>query len=740
MRKILPILLTASLVVACQDQQPTGVPDDVPISFDLSDGSTPGGNRAFFFLPPLADDPSGNPDYDEGEFNAFLAPFVFVRICELESASQRVCVDNILNEPMDLGTNHYSFGWRTGDYGGLTDGTIYRIHIYVGNEETGLLGYRDVVPLPNPSTASCTSDPESDCQINNGSNVPIKVWIGENAFCPEGTICQTRSFDLANGGAAFDLQGQYLLGVPQQPASKDGTVTFQTCDFNEVAAEIDLPTFGPFCLEIVNLTPDFDGQLDPDFTATISFCEADVDTFGLSTAQAANLRVHHFRGVNGEDGVEALRVANECPEPTASLSSNRVQRFASRILSWITPRPLQAAAVVGKGGFGGNSLETLGSRFIIALPAKIDFVDVADATRVAPTGSTLTTQAKVTDLNGDPVAGATVRWNVADVGVEGAEVAGSVAPLLVPDGCAADTPDDVICTTGSSGIVGVDWTLATDPGINKLTAGGRGIADSRDGFNGPRDGTYTAGPFDPFQPIAAGEKDGDPFVFPEDEISTEIEENTRLLFTAIGCEPGFGTPNAIDGTMDPGEWDCAIQEPFPVNVSGGSSVEATLYYMNDNTDFHLAVVVPGTGRVNGLRIEWDDDGAGREPGNDVWEFEPDGGPADKFVDDKCSTSSQSSCGNNDADFLTTPDVGMDTEAAFNNTVGGQTVYEMSHPLSTGQVCEIFGRKGCSSAFPIDLQAAKGQTKGASFTLRLGSGAQGNTQWPGFLEYLMIEIK
>jgi hypothetical protein len=140
------------------------------------------------------------------------------------------------------------------------------------------------------------------------------------------------------------------------------------------------------------------------------------------------------------------------------------------------------------------------------------------------------------------------------------------------------------------------------------------------------------------------------------------------------------------------------------------------------------------------RIEWDDDGAGREPGNDVWEFEPDGGPADKFVDDKCSTSSQSSCGNNDADFLTTPDVGMDTEAAFNNTVGGQTVYEMSHPLSTGQVCEIFGRKGCSSAFPIDLQAAKGQTKGASFTLRLGSGAQGNTQWPGFLEYLMIEIK
>ena len=161
--------------------------------------------------------------------------------------------------------------------------------------------------------------------------------------------------------------------------------------------------------------------------------------------------------------------------------------------------------------------------------------------------------------------------------------------------------------------------------------------------------------------------------------------------------------------------------------------------MNDETDFHLAVVVPGTGRENGLRVEWDNNGSGnadgRELGDDVWEFEPETGPADKFVDEKCSGSSQSSCGKDDDAFGGV----MDTDAVFDNS-GGETVYEMSHPLTTSDMCTLTGRKGCSSDFPIDLDASAGDTKGLFLTLRLGRGAQGNTQWPGFLDYLMITIK
>jgi hypothetical protein len=111
---------------------------------------------------------------------------------------------------------------------------------------------------------------------------------------------------------------------------------------------------------------------------------------------------------------------------------------------------------------------------------------------------------------------------------------------------------------------------------------------------------------------------------------------------------------------------------------------------------------------------------------------------DKFVDAGCVGSSQSSCGFNDA-------VGggaNQTAAAFNNTVGGKTVYEMKHPLKTGDVCTVGGNKACGSTtgYAIDLPADAGQTKGFFLTLRLGSGAQGNTQWPGFLNYLPITIK
>jgi hypothetical protein len=737
MRRIVPFLLTASLVVACQDQQPTVGPDGTSIAFAISDGAS-GGNPDFFFYPPLADDPSGDDHFDPGEFNQFLAPSV--RICELnyrltdppeDPPAELECVDTFddIELDMTLGTGEvYKANWKTGD-DALQDSVAYRIHVYVGGEELGTLGYRDVIPLPGPPVASCsTLDPF--CQFNNGSTVPIKVRIENGAFCPEGVACQTQSFDQANG-ASFTV-GTNLLDVPAQTTSDGHTVTFQQCAVDDTPTLIDLPLFGP-CMETVLLSGE-EIDLAEGATATISFCNVDITSFGLSAAQTANLRVHHFRS----DGkIEALRVANECSSFSTSLPSNPVERFASRILSWISPSPLRAAAVQ-RGGFGGNSLGTILSKFKIALPAKIDYVSAADATRLAAAGSTLPTQAKVTDLNGDPVAGATVRWNVAAIGVEGAEVAGFVVD---PDGtdptCTASTPDHVVCTTGSSGTVEVDWILSTDPGINKLTAGGIGIADSRTGKNGPRDGTYDGGPFDPFQPIAYGESEDDGIESPGDETFTTIVTGTRLLFTAIGCEPGFGTPNAIDGTMDTGEWDCAVQETFPVNLSGGSTVDATLYYMNDDTKFHLAVVVPGTGRQNGLRVEWDDDGSGRDPGNDVWEFDPEDGAADKFVDDKCSTSSQSGCGKDDK---TSTGGVMDTDAAFDNT-GGTTVYEMSHPLWTNQVCgPVGGKKGCSSPFPIDLQRVADDPAGLFLTLRLGSGAQGNTQWPGFLDYLMIQIK
>jgi hypothetical protein len=762
MKKILPLALCVSFLVACQDQQPTEPLDGTSISLDMSDGATGGPIADFFFLPPLADNPSGNPIFDAGDFNEFLAPFVL--ICQLVGDD---CVyipgasdpeDLPMEEDPDPTKDEYKVGWQTGGFD-LIDGETYRIEVWVGDVDELLenrLGFRDVKPLPNPNTASCFTGSGTICQINNGSNVPIKVWIGADAFCPrdeDGNVieCETRSVDLTAGVSVS--VGGVDVDVPGSSTTGGGTVTFQPCQVDDVADLIDLPVFGP-CLETVNLSPgSFTGQLALDATATLSFCNLDPDNdpvFDLSDAQQANIRIHHLSGETGEGPVEVLRDAGSCSGPAperASLPSNPVQRFASRILSWVSPRPLVASTALFGSGYRGNSGSSILSKFTLALPAKIDFVNAADASRVALAGSSLPTQAIVTDLDGAPVAGARVRWNVAEPPAEGADVEGTVSPSSST--CAADTTDDVVCTTGTSGIVEVSWTLDIDPGTNKLTAGGRGIADSREAFNGPRgkekdgDGNvveYTTGPFDPFQPIENEESDDDLIEEQDDEGSEIVAEPTRLLFTAIGCEPGFGTPTDIDGTIGPGEWDCAIPETFPVNLSGGSTVDATLYYMNDDTDFHLAVVVPGTGRRNGLRIDWDANGNGnafgREVGDDVWEFEPDEGPADKFIDDKCSTSSQSGCGNDDNRFGGS----MDTYAAFDNS-GGETVYEMSHPFTPGEVCTVVGgKKGCSSGFAIDLQRSADDPAGFFLTLRLGSGAQGNTQWPGFLDYHPITIR
>jgi hypothetical protein len=152
--------------------------------------------------------------------------------------------------------------------------------------------------------------------------------------------------------------------------------------------------------------------------------------------------------------------------------------------------------------------------------------------------------------------------------------------------------------------------------------------------------------------------------------------------------------------------------------------------MNDATNMYFAVAVPGTGRENSLRIDWDNNGnsaglpqGSRQVGDDVWEFKPGTGTADKYIDAKCSTSSQAGCGSADNN---------QTVAGFRNNVGNMTVYELSHPLNTGET---------KSGLGVDIAAtAAGQKLGAFFTLRLGSGAQGNTQWPGFLKYMEIIVK
>jgi hypothetical protein len=530
------------------------------------------------------------------------------------------------------------------------------------------------------------------------------------------------------------------LSIPGQPGT-DFPLGLEPCTLSEIAAVkaySAIPTFGP-CLKTVTAGAPV-ALTEP---ARISYCvelnEAEIEAaLAFPATQHDLVGVHHFStgGVPGGpiQSMEAWpHVAALCEDPTSGgfASNDAPQGFlglaqatGKRLLSFFGPEPL-VALDVGGGGEGFK----LWSFYMLGLPTKFEYLSPGDASQRGIAGGEHTLRARATDADGNPVRGAKVGWSM----------------ISSPGGAGVLAFSD---TTDQSGLSVATVRLSATEGFNVFHASGRGIADPRDAgctlFGGGAGAATCNGPlasYDPFQPIASARDSG----------VVGIPEGTRLPFTVYGCAQGRGTATP-DGVLSAGEWDCANSTNFPVNLSGGSTVQATLYWMNDAANFHVAVRVPGTARENALRIDWDSDGdapagtaegasyaAAREAGDDVWEFVPPASALDRFIDVGCSGSSQSGCGSSDAAFGGAPQ----TVAAFNNTAGGSTTYEISHPLSTGDLCtKADPRKGCGALLtkPIDLDAAVGSTPGFFVTLRLGSGAQGNTQWPGFLRFMKVVIR
>src|SRR5438093_12839838 len=74
MKPVALACLAVLLLTACNDQQPLQPPAGSRPSALIMDGAHHGGNPDFFFLPPLAADPTGGPNSDPGKFNPTLAP------------------------------------------------------------------------------------------------------------------------------------------------------------------------------------------------------------------------------------------------------------------------------------------------------------------------------------------------------------------------------------------------------------------------------------------------------------------------------------------------------------------------------------------------------------------------------------------------------------------------------------------------------------------------------------------
>lgn len=532
MKTRIGLVLAIVALSACRVEDSTsprviGVQSPLP---GLSDGSS-GGNPDFFFFQPLVANPLSNSNIDAGAENPFLAPYAI--ICEITfTPGDDDCVADVTpvvgGIPLTLSGNNYSESWRTSDGQGLDSDKFYRIEVFatpVPNRvslttdyiEKFRYGYRDIDPDDGPPVSACTT--EDFCKINNGSTIPIKVRIERFASCPETEECVSEVVRANQANHLKQPSGNQI--TLQGETDQDFFLNFDVCttdEENAVNAAVDLATFG-LCLKTE--TP-FTGQLNT--PAILSICEPIVIPAGYSHDQKHQIALHHFDTQGGTPAnpitkVEALSEANNCLTVTGDASSSsgfsRLARaVAQRVTSYLNPRPLYAAVALDVGG--GGFTDELGSLFKLALPAKFEYVNAADAQQFASPGSMVTLSAKVTDLQGNPVLGARVRWSV--------QSSPGNASLSASEGF-----------TDGAGVAQVVLTLPRQTGTTIVHAAGKGIADAREtgctrvGDTNPScNGSRPT--FDPFSPLNST-LDGVPQ--PLDPTEAQLAAGTRLEFVVI---------------------------------------------------------------------------------------------------------------------------------------------------------------------------------------------------------------
>ncbi|MEJ2187089.1 MAG: Ig-like domain-containing protein, partial [Gemmatimonadota bacterium] len=630
-------------------------------SLVISDGAH-GGSSYFYFLPPLVESPTYS-----GTFNPDVLPSV--DICELDMGGHcdmTVRTFTYHDISVDSIQELYKVNWNTGN-DGLDPANVYRIIVRVGGDT---LGYRDVQPVDGPTSSSGAADVYL---FNNGSTIPIKFRIEKGALCDTGALECTEAavFDSA-GGTIPIPSGGLLITSYSLPGNDAVTVIVERMENllapgEECVPGLDLPQFGP-CIRI-RTEPELTEPLLKD--AVVSVC-IDPDNLPLSHEQTDLL--HVYKWDEGDPGT--VKVLQNVPEGicnyTVGLGENRslFSRALAAVSSFFVP-PAYAVHT------GLGSLTKSFSRFRWALPARFSVLDGDGQVAPAGTDVPVAPAVLVQDETGAPVKDARVHWDVTTGG-------GTVVPVTV--------------YSDSTGVARVDrWTLGPTAGINTLDAWGFGISD------GP-----------------------EPYGMPQaDQTEPVVIDTGHVQFTATACEPGFGKPQAIDGTMAPGEWGCARHMDFTANLSGGSGTPATLYWMNDGDSLYLAVSVvrDASDKVASLRFDFDNNGDGVvEAGEDAFGVDSKTGFFDEYLTAKCANSSQSGCGEADA-----KDGGSTDGAGAIGYDGTHLVYEVAHPLASGDTGH-------------DFALNPGDTFGMYLSLQIGNGASGNTQIPGFRDWKDITVQ
>lgn len=275
-----PIALVAmAFAMACHDTPQPTEPNLAPSdpSKIISDGAH-GGNKDFWWLPPMVPLPIGNPDFKIGTFNNTLRSSIRIDICQLKSENLNaqglptantgcgplvkqfaVGSVNLVNLPLKQN------GWWTqfnlppdGFYYVLWDtrqsnldvNKYYRIKVFVDGT-TDPLGVADVDPMANIFQWKYTLTGQV-IQLVDDVMLPIAFRVEQGALCPSGR-CNSSTYDntsttpltiTLDPDKIGSVAGVTIPAGALPSVATDPTCTPTTCPQNVVVTVTEVPT-GP---------------------------------------------------------------------------------------------------------------------------------------------------------------------------------------------------------------------------------------------------------------------------------------------------------------------------------------------------------------------------------------------------------------------------------------------------------------------------------------------------------------
>ena len=448
-RRSLVGLAAVALLAACSDSRDAISPRPTPPALGISDGAHSGGNQDFFFLPPVAANPSNHPFFEAGRFNAKLSPTV--TICKLNSDAD-ACETEVKTFPaaeVSVADQQYKVNWDTKSTP-LTLSRMYRISVNVGSET---VGYVDVDPVSNGSQLRNVNTDEY-IGLVDGRTLPIKFRIEKGATCENRNDCAEQT--VTNQGAVVTTESEFAgvdfpanwlpinprtqkpyenvvvkiervaVGIDNRCHSGIQLLQFEGC--YEFRTD---PDVGVFAQPVVaGICPELSPS-DPLYSSLDFYTSGE----GEQTREAPEADAP-FLDCEGFTGTPAIGATNSL--------SRGLYAFASGVGRFLSPKPLYAIDL----GWGGELLEF--SRGGYAVQAHIEELTGDD--QIGEPGATLPTQlsVEVHGHHGRPVKGFPITFTPS------AGTLSKTNPVL----------------TDANGIASVTWTLGSTPGAQQVTVEG----------------------------------------------------------------------------------------------------------------------------------------------------------------------------------------------------------------------------------------------------------------------------